>query len=44
MAIRYYETLMGDITGEDYTISVNPGDEVFADSTGDTNIAKAYTL
>ena len=35
---------MGDITGEDYTISVNPGDDVFADSTGDTNMAKAYTL
>ena len=44
LAIRYYETLMGDITGEDYTISVNPGDDVFADSTGDTNMAKAYTL
>ena len=44
LAIRYYETLMGDITGEDYTIAVNPGDDVFADSTGDTNMAKAYTL
>ena len=44
LAIRYYETLMGDITGEDYTIAVNPGDDVFADSTGDTNMAKAYNL
>ena len=44
LAIRYYETLMGNITGEDYTIAVNPGDDVFADSTGDTNMAKAYTL
>ena len=44
LAIRYYETLMGDITGEDYTISVNPGDDVFADCSGDTNMAKAYTL
>ena len=33
-----------DITGEDYTISVNPGDDVFADCSGDTNMAKAYTL
>ena len=44
LAIRYYETLMSDITGEDYTIEVNSGDDVFADSTGDTNMAKAYTL
>ena len=44
LAIRYYETLMGDITGEDYTIAVNPGDDVFADSTGNTDMAKAYTL
>ena len=44
LAIRYYETLMSDITGEDYTISVNPGDDVFADCSGDTNMAKAYTL
>lgn len=44
LAVRYYETLMGDITGEDYTISVNPGDDVFADCSGDTNMAKAYTL
>lgn len=44
LAVRYYETLMSDITGEDYTIAVNPGDDVFADSTGDTNMAKAYNL
>ena len=44
LAIRYYETLMSDITGEDYTITVATGDDVFADSTGDTNMAKAYTL
>ena len=44
LAIRYYETLMSDITGEDYTIAVNSGDDVFADSTGDTNMAKAYNL
>lgn len=44
LAIRYYETLMGDITGEDYTIPINSGDDVFADSTGDTNMAKAFNL
>ena len=44
LAIRYYETLMGDITGKNYTIPVNSGDDVFADSTGDENMAKAYTL
>ena len=44
LAVRYYETLMSDITGEDYTIPVNSGDDVFADSTGDTNMAKAYNL
>lgn len=44
LAIRYYETLMSDITGEDYTIAVNPGDDVFADCSGDENMAKAYTL
>ena len=44
LAIRYYETLMGDITGEDYTIPVNSGDDVFADSTGDENMAKAFNL
>ena len=44
LAVRYYETLMGDITGEDYTIPVNSGDDVFADSTGNTDMAKAYTL
>ena len=44
LAIRYYETLMSDITGEDYTIPVNSGDDVFADSTGNTDMAKAYTL
>lgn len=44
LTVRYYETLMSDITGEDYTIPVNPGDDVFADSTGDTNMAKAFNL
>ena len=44
LAIRYYETLMGDITGEDYTIPVNSGDDVFADSTGNTDMAKAFNL
>ena len=44
LAIRYYETLMGDITGENYTIPVNSGDDVFADCSGDENMAKAYTL
>ena len=44
LAIRYYETLMGDITGEDYTISINSGDDVFADSTGNTDMAKAFNL
>ena len=44
LAIRYYETLMGDITGEDYTIPVNSGDDVFADCSGDENMAKAFTL
>ena len=44
LAIRYYETLMGDITGEDYTIPVNSGDDVFADCSGDTNMAKAFNL
>ena len=44
LAIRYYETLMSDITGEDYTIPVNSGDDVFADSTGDENMAKAFNL
>ncbi|MBM6665963.1 S-layer homology domain-containing protein [Flavonifractor plautii] len=44
LAIRYYETLMGDITDENYTIPVNSGDDVFADSTGDENMAKAFNL
>lgn len=44
LAVRYYETLMSDITGEDYTIPVATGDDVFADSTGDTNMAKAFNL
>ena len=44
LAIRYYETLMGDITGEDYTIPVNSGDDVFADLTGNTDMAKAFNL
>ena len=44
LAVRYYETLMGDITGENYTIPVNSGDDVFADSVGNTDMAKAYNL
>ena len=44
LAIRYYETLMSDITGEDYTIPVATGDDVFANSTGNEAIAKAFTL
>lgn len=44
LAVRYYETLMSDITGEDYTIPVATGDDVFADSTGNEAIAKAYNL
>ena len=44
LAIRYYETLMSDITGENYTIPVNSGDDVFADSTGNENMAKAFNL
>lgn len=44
LAVRYYETLMGDITGEDYTIPVNSGDDVFADSTNNEAIAKAFNL
>lgn len=44
LAIRYYETLMGDITGEDYTIPVNSGDDVFADCSGNTDMAKAFNL
>lgn len=44
LTVKYYETLLGDITGEDYTIPVNSGDDVFADSTGDENMAKAFNL
>lgn len=44
LAVRYYETLMSDITGEDYTIPVNSGDDVFADSTNNEAIAKAFNL
>ena len=44
LAVRYYETLMSDITGEDYTIPVATGDDVFADCSGNTNMAKAFTL
>lgn len=44
LAVRYYETLMGDITGEDYTIPVSTGDDVFADCSGNTDMAKAFTL
>ncbi len=44
LAVRYYETLMSDITGENYTIPVNYGDDMFADSTGDINMAKAFNL
>ena len=44
LAVRYYETLMSDITGENYTIPVATGDDVFADSQGNTNMAKAFNL
>ena len=44
LSVRYYETLMGDVTGEDYTIPVNSGDDVFADCSGNTDMAKAFTL
>ena len=44
LSVRYYETLMGDITGEDYTIPVNSGDDVFADCSNNENMAKAYNL
>lgn len=44
LAVRYYETLMSDITGKNYTIAVNSGDDVFADSTGNENMAKAFNL
>ena len=44
LAVRYYETLMSDITGENYTIPVATGDDVFADSTGNIDMAKAYNL
>lgn len=44
LAVRYYETLMSDITGENYTIPVNSGDDVFADCSGNTDMAKAYNL
>lgn len=44
LAVRYYETLMSDITGEDYTIPVTSGDDVFADCSGNTDMAKAYNL
>ena len=44
LAVRYYETLMSDITGEDYTIPVNSGDDVFADCSDNTDMAKAYNL
>ena len=44
LAVRYYETLMSDITGEDYTIPVNSGDDVFADCSNNENMAKAYNL
>ena len=40
LAVRYYETLMTDLAGYDYTIPVNTGDDVFADSTGNEAIAK----
>lgn len=35
---------MGDITGENYTIPVNSGDDVFADCSNNENMAKAYNL
>ena len=42
--MRYYETLMSSLTETDYIIPVDTGDDVFADSTGNEAIAKAYNL
>ena len=44
LAVRYYETLMSDITGEYYTIPVSTGDDVFADCSDNTDMAKAFNL
>ena len=46
LAVRFYEAHMALYSndGLDHTITVNPGDDVFADSQGDVNIAKAYNL
>lgn len=44
LAVRYYETLMSSLTETDYIIPVDTGDDVFADSTGNEAIAKAYNL
>ena len=43
IAVRLYETRLA-MDGIDGTIPVATGDDVFADSTGDTNMAKAYNL
>ena len=45
LSVRFYEQFMENYyTEENGTIVVNPGDDVFADSTGNTAIAKAYNL
>ena len=43
IAVRLYETRLA-IDGLNGEIGVNPGDDVFADSTGNEAIAKAYNL
>ena len=45
LSVRFYEQFMENYYPEENgTIAVNPGDDVFADSTGNTAIAKAYNL
>lgn len=46
LAVRFYEAHMALYSddGLDHTIPVSPGDDVFADSQGNTSIAKAYNL
>ena len=45
LSVRFYEQFMANYyPGSNSTIVVNHGDDVFADSTGNTAIAKAYNL
>ena len=45
LAVRFYEQFMENYyTEENGTIAVNPGDDVFADCTGNEAMAKAYNL